>query len=372
MPTEAELARAEGRDYEPADMLLARIGKERREKWEAEKKCKGRKSAKYKEPAAPGVSGLPELPEGWVWATLPQLGELARGKSKHRPRNDPRLFGGTYPFIQTGDVKNSSGKITKFTQTYNEFGLAQSRFWHAGTLCITIAANIADSGLLTFSSCFPDSVVGFIPEKNHCDVRFIEFFMRIAKKDLEKYAPATAQKNINLNILQKLAVPLPPLPEQRRIVAEIERCLSAADETEKTIDQSLKHAERLRQSILKKAFEGKLVPQDSNDEPASVLLKRIKEEKVRRDAEEKAKKKSKTKPKRKKMKVRKDAKTEKQTVELYEILRLSKVPLTPKELWQSAKLEIEDFYDQLKIEVEKGRIIERRRSNFDVFLEIVI
>lgn len=281
--TEAELAKAEGRTYEPADVLLARILEERREKWNGK--------GKYKEPVAPDTSGLPTLPEGWGWATLPQLGDLARGKSKHRPRDDKRLFGGPYPFIQTGDVKNSNGSIKNFSQTYSEFGLAQSRLWPAGTLCITIAANIADSGILTFPSCFPDSVVGFVCEDTNCNVRFIEFFIRTAKKDLEKYAPATAQKNINLETLGNLAVPLPPLAEQRRIVAEVERRLSVADEVAKTVKQSLAQAERLRQSILKKAFEGKLVAQDANDEPAGVLLERIKAERTKKGSGSKFKRK---------------------------------------------------------------------------------
>ncbi|TAK30658.1 MAG: type I site-specific deoxyribonuclease [Chloroflexota bacterium] len=262
---------------EPASALLNRILAERRAKWEQDLLAKGKdpKSAKYVEPQVPDTDDLPELPVGWCWSSLPQLGELARGKSKHRPRDDARLYRGPYPFIQTGDVKNSRGRITTFTQTYSEFGLAQSRLWRAGTLCITIAANIADSGILTFDSCFPDSVVGFRVEPDHAEVRFIEFFMRVAKEDLEQYAPATAQKNINVAILEKLAIPLPPLAEQNRIVNEVERRLSVVDELESIVEHNLKRADRLRQSILKRAFEGKLVPQDPADEPADVLLERI-------------------------------------------------------------------------------------------------
>ena len=157
--TEAELARAEGRQYEHADELLERILKERRALWESQPS--GRR--KYKEAGGPDVSSLPPLTEGWAWARIPQLGELNRGKSKHRPRNDPRLLGGPYPFVQTGDVRHSGGLITRHSQTYTEFGLAQSRLWPPGTLCITIAANIADTdGILSYEACFPDSVVGFV------------------------------------------------------------------------------------------------------------------------------------------------------------------------------------------------------------------
>ena len=170
VPTEAALARAEKRDYEPADALLARILTERRRRWEegelARLKAAGKPPKndkwkdKYREPVAPDTSELRDLPEGWSWVTLPQLGELNRGKSRHRPKNDPWLLGGQYPFVQTGDIRKAETWLRKFEDTYSEFGLAQSRLWPAGTLCITIAANIADTAILGFDACFPDSVVG--------------------------------------------------------------------------------------------------------------------------------------------------------------------------------------------------------------------
>ena len=286
--TEVWRAEHQGK-IEPASVLLERILKERREKWAAEQleqmKTKGkmpkdhRWKAKYKEPIAPDTSDLPELPKGWVWTTLPQIGELNRGKSKNRPRNAPFLYGGQYPFVQTGDIRQANGLIQHYNLTYSEEGLKQSRLWPAGTLCITIAANIADTAILGFNACFPDSMVGFLPERGQCNIYFVEFFLRTAKEDLERYAPATAQKNINLAILKDLAIPFPSLAEQNIIAQEIDRYLSVADEVEKTITAELKRAEQLRQSILKKAFSGELVPQDPNDEPASVLLERIKVQK---------------------------------------------------------------------------------------------
>ena len=237
-------------DVESADRLLERILEERRANWQ------GR--GKYKESAAPETEGLPEIPESWTWATLPQLGELNRGKSKHRPRNDPKLYGGPYPFVQTGDVRHAVGEIQGFSQTYSEEGLAQSRLWPTGTLCITIAANIADTAILGFEACFPDSVVGFIPESGQTDIRFVEYFIRTAKEDLERFAPATAQKNINLEILKAVSVPLPPVDEQRYIASEIEARLSVVECIEKTLDDGFIRADRLRQSILRKAFSGRL------------------------------------------------------------------------------------------------------------------
>ncbi len=166
-------------DVESADKLLERILADRRKKWEdaelAKMKGKGkvpkddRWKKKYKEPSQFDESLLPDLPNGWAWAKLPQLGELNRGKSKHRPRNAPILYGGPYPFVQTGDVRHATGIIKQYTQTYSEEGLKQSRLWPKGTLCITIAANIADTALLGFDVCFPDSIVGFIPENENID-----------------------------------------------------------------------------------------------------------------------------------------------------------------------------------------------------------
>jgi len=225
------------------------------------------------------------LPQGWTKSYLSEMGELSRGKSKHRPRDDKRLFEGKYPFIQTGDVKNSNGVMHSYNQTYNDIGLKQSRLWPVNTLCITIAANIAETALLGVSACFPDSIVGFIPNVKICDVKYVHFFFKTIKDNLESFAPATAQKNINMGTLKKVSVPLPPLSEQHRIVEEIESRCSVSDEINQVVDRTLKRAERLRQSILKRAFEGKLVSQDSRDEPASVLLERIKEERAKKGVE---------------------------------------------------------------------------------------
>jgi predicted GIY-YIG superfamily endonuclease len=202
-----------------------------------------------------------------VWASLSHIGELNRGKSKHRPRNDPKLYNGDYPFVQTGDIRYANKFISNYSQTYNEIGLKQSRLWPKGTLCITIAANIADTAILNFDACFPDSIVGFIPNIAS-NIFFIEYFLRTAKENLERYAPATAQKNINLKILSELLIPLPPRIEQDKIVSELDRIFSVIDKLDSIIDIELRRSQFLRQSILKRAFEGKLVPQDPHDLPA--------------------------------------------------------------------------------------------------------
>lgn len=163
-----------------------------------------------------------ELPVGWEWARFPELGQFGRGKSKHRPRNDPALFNPPiYPVIQTGEVARAKGVIQEYHSKYSEEGLAQSRLWPKGTLCITIAANIADSAVLGFDACFPDSVVGFVPAEAIGEASYFLAFMETARTQLIAFAPATAQKNINLEILESVLIPIPPLAEMTRIVTRV-------------------------------------------------------------------------------------------------------------------------------------------------------
>ena len=203
--------------------------------------------------------GLPKIPESWKYILLSNLGDLGRGKSKHRPRNDARLFvDGKYPFIQTSEVKSADKYITEYSKMYNDFGLSQSKLWPSGTLCITIAANIAETAFLGLNACFPDSVVGFTPSDNILS-EYIRYFIESQKAELSAFAPATAQKNINLTTLENLVIPYCSLKEQKRIVDEIESRLTAYLNIEKTVNDALQQAFAMRQSILKQAFEGRLL-----------------------------------------------------------------------------------------------------------------
>ena len=155
----------------------------------------------------------------WRDVTLDEIGKIDRGRSRHRPRNAPELYGGPYPFVQTGDIKASGGRITSHSQTYNELGLAQSRLWPSHTMVITIAANIAETAILTYPVCFPDSVVGFIADESKCDVRFVEYEFRLLRSQIqhENVGTGSVQDNINLQTLKELRFSLPPLAEQRAI-----------------------------------------------------------------------------------------------------------------------------------------------------------
>ena len=229
-------------------------------------------------PSAGARSDLPPLPDGHVYTYLSTIGEVERGTSKHRPRNDPQLFGGPYPFIQTGEVKAADRIIREYDRTYNELGLAQSRLWPKGTLCITIAANIAETALLGFDGCFPDSVVGFTATETLVLPRYVELFIKSVRTRIEAYAPATAQRNINLVVLESLVIPLCSLQEQRALLDRLEAIFSVINEQRREIEKHLHSADALRQSILRSAFTGQLVTQDATDEPASALLERIRAE----------------------------------------------------------------------------------------------
>ena len=210
---------------EPAAELLKRIRAEKA-KLIAEGKIK-------KEKPLPPITedDCPfEIPDEWEWVRLTDVGEVSRGRSKHRPRNDAILYrNGKYPLVQTGDVARSGGLITSCSSFYNDVGLAQSRMWPEGTLCLTIAANIADVGILNFDACFPDSVVGFNAFSPITSNKYFLYMLMAYKAILDSLATRSAQKNINLDTIASLAYPLPPLAEQQRIVARVEELLAMCD-----------------------------------------------------------------------------------------------------------------------------------------------
>lgn len=195
----------------------------------------------------------------WEKAKLEDIAlDFSRGKSKHRPRNDKCLFGGDYPFIQTGDIRNADKYVTDYTETYNETGLAQSKLWQKGTLCITIAANIAETAILSFPCCFPDSVIGFIPNEKLTTVDFVYYLIQFFKSELQKMSKGAAQDNLNLAKFENMNFPLPPLPEQKRIVEQLDSLSEKTKALQNIYEQMLLDCEELKQSFLCKAFAGEL------------------------------------------------------------------------------------------------------------------
>lgn len=196
----------------------------------------------------------------WEYKTLDQLGTVSRGKSKHRPRNDPKLFGGKYPFIQTADVKNADYYITKYSDTYNESGLAQSKLWDKGTLCITIAANIADTGVLAFPACFPDSIMGFVPFEGVANTRFIKYCFDRLQRDCKQISQGTAQDNLSWEKLSTIKFCIPEYKEQCRI-ADI---LSAYDDLIENNQKQIKLLEEAAQRLYKEWFVDLRFPRHEN------------------------------------------------------------------------------------------------------------
>ncbi len=201
--------------------------------------------ARFVEMFGDPVSNSRGLPE----ATLPELGEFGRGVSKHRPRNDPKLLGGKYPLIQTGDVASADLYITSYTGTYSDLGLAQSKMWDEGTLCITIAANIAKTAILGFDACFPDSVVGFRANEKTNNI-YIHYWFSFFQRILEAQAPESAQKNINLKSLSELRVIYPTKEEQDAFAAFV----AEVDKSKVAVQKALDETQTLFDSLMQEYF----------------------------------------------------------------------------------------------------------------------
>ena len=156
----------------------------------------------------------------WELKSLDELGFVGRGKSRHRPRNEPALYGGHYPFIQTAEIRASDLYITKYTQTYSEVGFAQSKMWDTGTLCITNAGeNTGESAILGFKSCFPDSIIAFIADTQKADVRFVKYFLDTIKPRIKSITKGATQDNLSVDKLLSFKMPTPPLDTQRKIAS---------------------------------------------------------------------------------------------------------------------------------------------------------
>ena len=187
-----------------------------------------------------------KLNRQWEIKALSELGDFTRGKSRHRPRNDPKLFqNGIYPFIQTGDIKEADLYLEHHTENYNEFGLKQSKLWKENTLCITIAANIAETALLKYPMCFPDSVVGFTAYEGVSSELFMHYIFTFIKKSIQSAASGSIQDNINIDFLTKLKFRIPSKTEQDKLSA----VLSALDKKIALNKQINAHLEEMTKTL---------------------------------------------------------------------------------------------------------------------------
>jgi type I restriction enzyme S subunit len=196
---------------------------------------------------------------GWKQMTLEEIATaFGRGRSKHRPRNARHLYGGKYPFVQTGDIRNADHIITEYSQTYSEAGLAQSKLWPKGTICITIAANIAETAILGFAACFPDSVIGVVPNHKEADAGFIEYLLQSFKVRIQGMGKGSAQANINMGTFENERFPFPPVPEQKQIVSILDAVREETQRLESTYQRKLVALEDLKKSLLHWAFTGNI------------------------------------------------------------------------------------------------------------------
>lgn len=299
VPTEAELAKQEGREYEPASVLLERVLAERRRRWEeaelAKMKAKGKMPAgdgwkkKYKEPVGPEVGDLPELPEGWCWATVDQLGEVTGGLTKNPKR---RQLVRELPYLRVANVYAGELRLAEVEQ----IGVAEAEIDRVllqpnDLLVVEGNGSIDQIGRVAL---WDGSIAPCVHQNHIIKVRLMDtrsaryalgwLLSAPGREHIRRVASSTSGLyNLSLSKVSALPVALPPLAEQERISDEIDRLLSVVDILTPGVDADRRRVARLRQSILKWAFEGKLVDQDPDDEPASVLLERIREQ---RQAEE--------------------------------------------------------------------------------------
>ena len=204
-----------------------------------------------------GVEWLGDVPEHWEVRRLSQVAGILRGKFTHRPRNDPSLYDGPYPFIQTGDVAGASKMIMRYKQTLNEQGLAVSTMFPRGTLVMTIAANIGDVAILSFDACFPDSVVGFVPSKNvYRD--HLHYLFRAMKREFLREAPVNTQGNLNVDRIGSRIVAIPPLREQADIVKCLDRAIADTDAAIGRARRQIELVEEYRIRLVADVVTGKL------------------------------------------------------------------------------------------------------------------
>ena len=191
------------------------------------------------------------LKPGWSYKKLNELGFVGRGKSKHRPRNEPSLYGGKHPFIQTAEVTASEFYIIKYSQTYSDLGLAQSKLWDKNTLCIVNAGeNTAETAILKFQACFPDSIIGFIADSEKADVRFIKYYLTTIKPQLRSITKGATQDNLSVSKLLLFDILTPPLPIQRKIAG----ILSAYDDLIENNTRRIEILEEMARSIYREWF----------------------------------------------------------------------------------------------------------------------
>jgi type I restriction enzyme S subunit len=244
----ASSTKSEGKTlaYESGAELLARMLTDRRHNWQ------GRGS--FVEPAPLDTTALPKMPEGWTWATIEQMCNVVRGASP-RPAGDPRYFGGNVPWITVGPLTADSSPYLKSAPTsLNERGREHSRYIEPQTLLLTNSgATLGVPKITLIGGCINDGVAALL-DVGYPLKLYLLYFLRTQTERLRGVNQGAAQPNLNTAIIKAINVPLPPIAEQARIVAEVERRLSVVEELEAVVSANLRRASRLRQAVLERAL----------------------------------------------------------------------------------------------------------------------
>jgi type I restriction enzyme S subunit len=221
-----------------------------------------------------GIPWLGDIPRHWEVRRVKQAARILRGKFTHRPRNDPSLYDGKYPFIQTGAVAQAAKFITSYKQTLNEKGLAVSKLFPSGTLVMTIAANIGDVAILTFEACFPDSIVGFVPS-GEVDRDYLYLVFLCMKPELLREAPVNTQGNLNVERIGAMGMPFPSFKEQQLIVQRVESETGSFDNAIARLEREISLLREYRTRLVADVVTGKLdvrgVTLPAESEPPAAL-----------------------------------------------------------------------------------------------------
>ena len=216
----------------------------------------GKACGEYESYKDSGVEWIGKIPSEWEVKKLKFSSQIMRGLFSHRPRNDPDYYDGVHPFIQTGEVARAVKYITTYSQTLNELGFSVSREFPAGTVLLTIAANVGDVAILDFNACFPDSVIGFYPKENVSKI-FMFYVLKSMKEQFMRNAIISTQMNLNINIVKEEFIPLPSLAEQKEIVKFLEK---KSDYIDTAIEQKQNLIEKLteyKKSLIYECVTGK-------------------------------------------------------------------------------------------------------------------
>lgn len=380
--------RGEHPTNESAQELLARILRKRREKWEAEQLAKTQARGvtpkddkwkeNYKEPVAPDITHLDELPEGWCWTNLGQCFEVHVGSTPRR--NEAHYWNGDIPWVSSGEVQFCRIQDTKEYITQEGLENSSTQINPIGSILLGMIGEGRTRGQVAFldiAACNSQNSAAIWVSQTPISPEYIYYYLWSQYEVTREKGSGNSQPALNKYRVEQLNFPLPSVIEQQQIVAEVEERLSLIEQAEQVVEVSLKRAERARQSILKRAFAGQLVPQNPDDEPASVLLERIQEERAQREIEEREQRKVERMATPKKAKSKRAIGKQPQTP-LFAVLVAADRPLAPDDLFQQAGLkadvleDVDSFYEELRDEVvTMERIREVRPTTADVLLEPV-